>query len=139
LLDARVTGVNDDYSWLGPFMACPDGETTTVIENNFIFLAGTFSTKNGDSQAHSVQVLVQYRNAAVGGNWTQVAYSFRGRLPTGTDLHAVSGLSAAQYEVRVRRTTKIGGVRPSITCTGNHCDRAWRNVHPGITTSPPLH
>ncbi|MBK4126405.1 kinase, partial [Enterobacter roggenkampii] len=31
LLDAQVTGVNDDYAWLGPFLACPDGETTTTI------------------------------------------------------------------------------------------------------------
>lgn len=111
LLDARVTGVNDDYSWLGPFMACPDGEATTTIENNFIFPGGHIQyKKNGDSQGHSVQVLVQYRNAAVGGNWTQVAYSFRGETADGHGFtRRISGLPAAQYEVRVRRTTKIGG------------------------------
>ncbi|WP_446488233.1 host specificity factor TipJ family phage tail protein [Enterobacter asburiae] len=113
LLDARVTGVNDDYSWLGPFMACPDGETTTVIENNFIFPGGHIQyKKNGDSQAHSVQVLVQYRNAAVGGSWTQIAYSFRGETADGHGFtRRISGLAAAQYEVRVRRTTKIGGAQ----------------------------
>ncbi|HHJ4523850.1 TPA: host specificity factor TipJ family phage tail protein [Citrobacter freundii] len=113
LLDSRVTGVNDDYSWLGPFMACPDGETTTVIENNFIFPNGHIQyKKNGDGQSHSVQVLVQYRNAATGGTWRQVAYSFSGKTVDGHGFtRRISGLAAAQYEVRVRRTTKIGGSR----------------------------
>lgn len=113
LLDSRVTGVNDDYSWLGPFMACPDGEATTVIENNFIFPNGHIQyKKNGDAQSHSVQVLVQYRNAATGGTWRQVAYSFSGKTVDGHGFtRRISGLAAAQYEVRVRRTTKIGGSR----------------------------
>ncbi|WP_312773092.1 host specificity factor TipJ family phage tail protein [Atlantibacter hermannii] len=113
LLDAQVTGVNDDYNWLGPFLACPDGETTTTIENNFIFPNGHIQYKsNGDSQSHSVQVLVQYRDAAAGGAWKQVAYSFRGETADGHGYtRRINNLPAAQYEVRVRRTTKIGGAR----------------------------
>lgn len=113
LLDAQVTGVNDDYAWLGPFLACPDGEMTTTIENNFIFPNGHIQyKKNGDGQSHSVQVLVQYRNAATGGTWRQVAYSFSGKTVDGHGFtRRISGLAAAQYEVRVRRTTKIGGSR----------------------------
>lgn len=113
LLDARVTGVNDEDNWLGPFMACPDAETTTTLENNFIFPGGHIQYKsNGDAQSHSVQVLVQYRNASTGGAWTQVAYNFKGQTPDGHGFtRRISGLPAAPYEIRVRRTTKMGGAR----------------------------
>ena len=113
LLDAQVTGVNDDYAWLGPFLACPDGEMTTTIENNFIFPNGHIQyKKNGDPKSHTVRVLVQYRNAATAGAWSQVVYNFTNKTADGHGYtRRISGLAAAQYEVRVRRTTKIGGAR----------------------------
>ena len=111
LLDAKVTGVNDDYAWLGPFLACPDGETTTVIENNFIFPNGHIQyNSKGNPKSHSVRVLVQYRNAATAGAWITRTYDFKGKTADGHGYtRRISGLAAAQYEVRVRRTTKIGG------------------------------
>ena len=111
VLDAVISGDNDAENWLGPFLACPDGETTTVIENNFIFPNGHIQYKNnGSSQSHNVHVLVQYRNAATGGTWSQVSYDFRGETANGHGYtKRISGLTAAQYEIRVRRTTKIGG------------------------------
>lgn len=111
LLDAQVTGVNDDYAWLGPFLACPDGETTTVIENNFIFPNGHIQyNSKGNPKSHSVRVLVQYRNAATAGAWITRTYDFKGKTADGHGYtRRISGLGAAQYEVRVRRTTKIGG------------------------------
>ncbi|MFS7244771.1 host specificity factor TipJ family phage tail protein [Rahnella inusitata] len=111
VLDASVSGENDAENWLGPFLACPNGETTTTIENNFIFPNGHIQYKNnGDSQSHSVRTLVQYRNAAAGGAWSQVSYDFSGRTANGHGYtKRISGLPAAQYEIRLRRTTKIGG------------------------------
>lgn len=111
LLDAQVTGVNDDYAWLGPFLACPDGETTTAIENNFIFPNGHIQyNSKGNPKSHSVRVLVQYRNAATAGAWITRTYYFKGKTADGHGYtRRISGLAAAQYEVRVRRTTKIGG------------------------------
>ncbi|MDF7650742.1 host specificity factor TipJ family phage tail protein [Erwiniaceae bacterium L1_54_3] len=111
ILDASVSGDNDAENWLGPFLACPDGETTTVIENNFVFPNGHIQYKNnGDGQSHTVRCLVQYRNAATGGTWSQATYDFKGKTPNGHGYtKRISGLAAAQYEVRVRRTTKIGG------------------------------
>lgn len=111
VLDASVSGENDAENWLGPFLACPNGETTTTIENNFIFPNGHIQYKNnGDSQSHNVHVLVQYRNAAIGGSWSQTSYDFIGRTANGHGYtKRISGLPAAQYEIRVRRTTKIGG------------------------------
>lgn len=111
LLDAQVTGVNDDYAWLGPFLACPDGETTTTIENNFIFPNGHIQyNSKGNQKSHSVRVLVQYRNAATAGAWITRTYDFKGKTADGHGYtRRISGLAAAQYEVRVRRTTKIGG------------------------------
>jgi len=113
LLDAQVTGVNDDYAWLGPFMACPDSETTTTIECNFIFPNGHIQyKKNGDPQSHNVRVLVQYRNAVTAGAWAERVYNFTNKTADGHGYtRRISGLAAAQYEVRVRRTTKIGGAR----------------------------
>lgn len=111
VLDASVSGENDAQNWLGPFLACPNGETVTTIENNFIFPNGHIQYKNnGDSQSHSVHVLVQYRNVATGGSWSQTSYDFKGRTVNGHGYtKRISGLPAAQYEIRVRRTTKIGG------------------------------
>ncbi len=111
LLDFQVTGVNDDYAWLGPFLACPDGETTTTIENNFIFPNGHIKYKsNGNPTSHSVRVYVHYRNAAVGGAWNSVSYLFTGKTADGHGYtKRISGLPPAQYEVRVRRWTPIGG------------------------------
>lgn len=111
LLDFQVTGVNDDYAWLGPFLACPDGETTTTIENNFIFPNGHIKYKsNGNPTSHSVRVYVHYRNAAVGGAWKSVSYLFTGKTADGHGYtKRISGLPSAQYEVRVRRWTPIGG------------------------------
>ncbi|MEO3285475.1 host specificity factor TipJ family phage tail protein [Enterobacter cloacae] len=111
LLDAQVTGVNDDYAWLGPFLACPDGETTTTIENNFIFPNGHIQyNSKGNPKSHSVRVVVQYRNAATAGAWITRTYDFKGKTADGHGYtRRISGLAAAQYEVRVRRTTKIGG------------------------------
>lgn len=106
-------GEGDNQNWLGPFMASPDGETTTVIENNFTFPNGHIQYKNnGDSQSHNVHVQVQYRDASAGGSWKTVAYDFKGQTANGHGYtRRISGLTAAQYEVRVRRTTKIGGAR----------------------------
>lgn len=111
VLDASVSGENDAENWLGPFLACPNGETTTTIENNFIFPNGHIQYKNnGDSQSHNVHVVVQYRNAAIGGDWSQVSYSFVGRTANGHGYtKRISSLAPAQYEIRLRRTTKIGG------------------------------
>lgn len=68
--------------------------------------------KNGDPQSHTVRVLVQYRNAVTAGAWAERAYNFTNKT---ADSHGytrrISGLAAAQYEVRVCRTTKIGGAR----------------------------
>lgn len=111
ILDSSVSGEDDAENWLGPFLACPAGETTTVIENNFIFPNGHIQYKNnGDSQSHTVRVLVQYRNTVAGGAWTQVTYDFKGKTANGHGYtKRISGLAAAQYEIRVRRTTRIGG------------------------------
>ncbi|BBV39760.1 host specificity factor TipJ family phage tail protein [Citrobacter portucalensis] len=113
LLDAQVTGVNDDYAWLGPFLACPDGETTTTIENNFIFPNGHVQyNSKGYPKSHNVHVLVQYRDATTAGTWKTVAYDFRNKTADGHGYtRRIGGLPAAQYEVRARRTTKIGGAR----------------------------
>lgn len=111
VLDASVSGENDAENWLGPFLACPEGEKTTVIENNFLFPNGHIQyKKNGDSQSHTVNIIVQYRNVAVGGSWSQVAYRLTNQTVNGHGYtKRISGLVSAQYEVRVRRTTKIGG------------------------------
>ncbi|MDN0115035.1 host specificity factor TipJ family phage tail protein [Yersinia intermedia] len=113
VLDASVSGENDAENWLGPFLACPEGEKTTVIENNFLFPNGHIQyKKNGDSQSHTVNIIVQYRNIASGGSWSQVAYRLTNQTVNGHGYtKRISGLASAQYEVRVRRTTKMGGSR----------------------------
>lgn len=111
ILDASVSGEDDQENWLGPFLACPSGETTTAIEINLIFPNGHIQyKKNGDSQSHIVHVMVEYRDAAVGGAWSQAGYGFRGETPNGHGYtKRISPLPPRQYEVRLRRLTAIGG------------------------------
>lgn len=110
MLDASVTGINDDYNWLGPYMACPDSETTKRFELNFAFTSGLCSYDNkGNKGGAAVTVAIQYR--VVGDDdWTEktIRYSDSSEDAIGfTEVFDVD--TAGQIEVRVRRTTATAG------------------------------
>ncbi len=113
VLDASVSGDNDAENWLGPFLACPDGETTTVIENNFIFPNGHIQYKNnGDSQSHNVHVLVQYRNAATGEHGVRLhMISKAGRQTATATRSASAGLRQRSMKFVCAAQPRLAGPR----------------------------
>ncbi|HBR6965759.1 TPA: host specificity factor TipJ family phage tail protein, partial [Klebsiella aerogenes] len=40
MIDYQATGINDNNSWMGPFLACPDNEVVNAFEVNFSFPSG---------------------------------------------------------------------------------------------------
>lgn len=91
LLDAS----NVEGGWVGPFSACPPGETTSLIEFDVFFPQGLvhIGRKNGDVQTRPATFEIQYRDAALGGAWTsfsqtivqgsldQIGFTYQRALP----------------------------------------------------------
>lgn len=111
LLDAEVTGVNDDFDWMGPFQCCPEGEVTTKVELNLIYPNGLvdIGSKDGKIHWHEVRMTLQYRLSGTSG-WTSVS------ITHGNDTVNMIGYTESitfpqpgNYEIRMRRDTPIWG------------------------------
>ncbi len=130
LLDYSVTGVNDEYNWIGPFLACPDSETTNHIEMNIVFPAGLATyDKKGRRGSCEVKVSVQYR--VIGAtDWVtkELRYSRSTEDQIGfTEVFELP--SQAQYEVRMRRISDVGG-----GSTRDQCH--WQALRSRLKASP---
>lgn len=136
LLDSNVTGDNDDYNWMGPFLCCPDGETTSTVEINFVFTSGlAHINKKGKKKWKSVELAIQYRLS--GGNWTEVRKSYGGKTLNEIGYTEVFNLpTKGQYEFRVRRVTEVDSSdRDSIQWQSMRSKLTARpNSYPDITT-----
>lgn len=111
LLDATVTGVNDSYTWMGPFLCCPDGETTTEVEINFIYPQGLvdIGSKDGAWHYHEVQITIQYRLSG-DTDWTSVTIVHGNTTVNEIGYTNVITLpSAGNYEFRMKRDTPVWG------------------------------
>lgn len=110
MLDASVTGLNDEYNWLGPYMACPDSETTNRFEINFAFTSGLCSYDNkGNKGGAGVTVAIQYR--VVGDDeWTEKSIYYADASEDAVGFTEVFDFPVAgQIEVRCRRATATAG------------------------------
>lgn len=64
-------------SWTGPFAACPDGETTGMLEWDLMFPAGlVILDKKGRPGRFSVTVELQYRDLLEAGAWTSIVKTY---------------------------------------------------------------
>lgn len=62
----------------GPFPVCPDGEVTSTVEWDVFYPEGIcYITNTGAITEFSVVYVVDYRDMAIGGAWTSVAYENR--------------------------------------------------------------
>lgn len=129
LLDGLVTGVNDDYDWAGPFLCCPDDETTDAIELNFIFPAGlAYIKSSGKVTGHGLAVIVQYRPAS-GGQWTQVNYIYEEKTLDEIGFTERITVEKGNYQVRVRR-----GDAPEGTSTRDSVN--WQSMRARLFNRP---
>lgn len=109
VLDGSVTGVNDNYDWVGPFLSCPDGETTDCIEVNLNFQNGLAKyNSKGKKRSQTVGLLIQYRVVGT-TNWTTLELSYTRSVEDQIGFTRVIDVTPGQYEVRMRRKEAPAG------------------------------
>lgn len=101
MLSEQTSGAN----WIGPFMACPENETATVIEYDMIFPSGlTDMSYKGRVSTMSIDVQLQYRDAAIGGAWTTITQRYSEATVHQIGFtHRIDLPYPMRPEVRVRR------------------------------------
>lgn len=110
MIDYAATGINDNNTWMGPFLACPENEVVDAFEVNFSFPSGIcgFDSK-GKKRIRHCEWEIQYRVYGSGTGWKskQGVYA----------LQNVNGLgfteridldSPGLVEVRCRRRNEQG-------------------------------
>lgn len=102
-----------DINWIGPFIATPDGRTTTSIEYDVFFPSGLIVyDKDGDEKALTRSIQVQWRDAALGGAWTTIDNSYTDRTVNSIGFtHALTLPYAMTPQVRMRRVEAEGRAR----------------------------
>lgn len=109
LLDATVTGVSDDYEWVGPFLACPDGETLDAFEVNINFQSGLVRyTDQGNKRSMPVRLVIQYRKVGTTA-WQQQSPFYSRSTENQIGFTHRYSVSPGQYEIRMRRTEPVKG------------------------------
>lgn len=109
VLDGSVTGINDDYDWVGPFLACPDGETTNCIEVNLNFQNGLAKyNSKGKKRSKTVGIFIQYRLAG-DTDWTTLELSYTRDVEDQIGFTRVIDVLPGQYEIRMRRKDAPAG------------------------------
>lgn len=111
LLDATVTGLNDDYDWMGPFLCCPENEKTNEIELNFVYPQGLcdVGSKDGAIHWHDVEITVQYRLTG-SDDWTSVQIKHGNNTVNEVGYtQTVTFPALGNYEVRMKRDTPVWG------------------------------
>ncbi|ENG1992484.1 phage tail protein, partial [Klebsiella pneumoniae] len=71
VVDFAASGINDNETWLGPFLACPQNEVVDAFEVNFAFPNGICGFQNnGNKRVRHVEYEIQYRVYGSGSGWT---------------------------------------------------------------------
>lgn len=110
VLDFDASGINQNDSWMGPFMACPENETIDMLEVNFSFPNGICGyNKKGKKQNREVKWEIQYRVYGSGSGWSSVTGTYTQQNVNGLGFteRIVLG-SEGLVEVRCRRTNEQG-------------------------------
>ncbi|AIR71486.1 host specificity factor TipJ family phage tail protein [Dickeya fangzhongdai] len=110
VLDFSASGINDSNRWMGPFLACPENETTDAIEVNFSFPNGICGFGgSGDKQPRSVSWEIQYRIYGSEAGWSNKTGTYTAQNINGMGYTERINLSSpGLVEVRCRRTNEQG-------------------------------
>ncbi|HHN4460612.1 TPA: host specificity factor TipJ family phage tail protein [Klebsiella michiganensis] len=110
VVDFAASGINDNETWLGPFLACPQNEVIDAFEINFAFPNGICGFQNnGNKRVRHVEYEIQYRVYGSGSGWTskQGVYALKNVNGLGfTERFDLS--SPGLVEVRCRRRNEQG-------------------------------
>lgn len=108
--DFQASGINDSDSWLGPFLACPENETTDCFEVNFVFPSGICGfRKDGGKKTLRVAIELQYRVYGSGQGWTTTGFVYYNKSINGLGYtQRITVPNRGLIEVRCRRTNEQG-------------------------------
>ncbi|MCI1034030.1 host specificity factor TipJ family phage tail protein [Raoultella terrigena] len=110
MIDYAATGINDNNTWMGPFLVCPENEVVDAFEVNFSFPSGIcgFDSK-GKKRIRHCEWEIQYRVYGSGTGWTskQGVYALQNVNGLGfTERFELE--SPGLVEVRCRRRNEQG-------------------------------
>lgn len=110
-----LDGSSAEGEWLGPFIACPDGEVTNKLEFDVFFPGGLILIgKKGQKITYTVNAEMQYRDYATAGAWTSVPKTYSAQtLDQIGYTETVDLPSFIRPEVRMRR---IGAKSTNPSC-----------------------
>jgi hypothetical protein len=110
VLDFQTSGINENDSWMGPFLACPENETVDMFEVNFSFPNGICGYgDSGGKDFRTVEWEIQYRVYGSGAGWTSKTGTYRLKNINGLGFTERITLAArGLVEVRCRRTNEQG-------------------------------
>ncbi|WP_443859131.1 TipJ family phage tail tip protein, partial [Klebsiella aerogenes] len=110
MIDYQATGINDNNSWMGPFLACPDNEVVNAFEVNFSFPSGICGFgKSGGKNYRNVDYEIQYRVYGSGSGWVSKTGRYRMKNINALGFtERVELSSPGLVEVRCRRRNEQG-------------------------------
>lgn len=135
LMASDEVGVN----WLGPFTAVPEGELTTLVEYDVYMPAGLASySDSGSLRSQQVGVVVEWRDAALGGAWNQITHVIQDSTPDAIGItYQINLPYLMRPQVRLRRGKKErgGNTRDTLHWKGLRGELQERpNSYPGVET-----
>ena len=110
VLDFTAAGLNENDTWMGPFLACPENETCDMFEVNFFFPNGICGYNDkGSKQSRKVQWEIEYRVYGSGAGWSSKAgiYDMKNINGLGFTERIILGVPGL-VEVRCRRSNEQG-------------------------------
>lgn len=110
VVDFSASGINDNNTWMGPFLACPQNEVIDAFEVNFSFPNGIcgFNNKGGKRIRH-VEWEIQYRVYGSGSGWASKQGIYALQNVNGLGFTERFNLDApGLVEVRCRRRNEQG-------------------------------
>lgn len=116
--DYSATGFQEGEEWLGPFLVCPNGETTDAFEYDFNFPSGLiWYTSKGNKRTFTVSIRVGYRVYGSGAPWTVRSHTYTGYSEDAVGFtERITLGTPGQVEVRIRRVTERGGNSARDAC-----------------------
>lgn len=135
-----LDATNTSGGFSGPYAACPEGETTNLIEVDFFYPTGLYRTSGTSAKPHSVTVEIQYRDLATAGAWTAVRFTHTSSEIAQVGFsEQVAIPSFMRPEVQTRRITfddPAGNVADQVQWYGLKSRlRTRANSYPGLSTA----
>lgn len=123
----------------GPFPICPDGEVSNIIEWDVFYSEGLcFVTDRGAVISLTTNYVLEYRDMAIGGAWTSLAYS-----NTEATLDQVGYTNRLTLPYPMRAEVRMKKTYPLDGNINSHSKILWYGIrsrlpvvtsYPGVTT-----